>query len=283
MTSELFLLICLREQKSDKVKEFGELLNQMNYFNIFDTHSHYDDDKFDNDRFSLLSRMKESGVSNIVSCGVDISTSKFNQLLAEKFDILYFAAGFHPENLEGAKLSDLEVIRELSQEEKCVAIGEIGLDYHWMSSSKEKQKEFFKKQIELSKEVKLPVIVHDREAHADTLEILKETKPEGVVHCFSGSKEMAKEIIKLGMYIGLNGVVTFKNARKSLEVVKEIPLERLVLETDCPYLAPEPNRGKRNDSSNIPFIAQKIGEVLNKDAQELLNITNQNAKKLYKI
>lgn len=152
-----------------------------------------------------------------------------------------------------------------------------------MSSTKKVQKEFFTSQIELAAALDLPVIVHDREAHGDTLDILKTTKPKGVVHCFSGSKEMAREIIKLGMYIGLNGVVTFNNARKSLEVVRDIPLDRLVLETDCPYLAPVPHRGKRNDSSLIPFIAEKIATLLDMDAQELLNITNENAKKLYNL
>ena len=152
-----------------------------------------------------------------------------------------------------------------------------------MSSTKEKQKEFFTAQIELSKELNMPIIVHDREAHGDTLDILKQTKPKGVLHCFSGSKEMAKEVIKLGMYIGLNGVATFKNARKSLEVVKEIPLERLVLETDCPYLCPEPYRGRRNDSSYIPYISERIGEVLGLPAQEILDITSENAKRLYEL
>lgn len=253
------------------------------YNNIFDTHSHYDDDQFDNDRFSLLSSLKEKGVDKVVSCGCDIKSSRVNQILAQKFDNYYFAAGFHPENLEGFDISNLDEIKKIAQDEKCLAIGEIGLDYHWMSSTKEKQIEFFKQQILLAKELDMPVIVHDREAHGDTLDILKELKPKGVLHCFSGSKEMAKEIIKIGMYIGLNGVVTFKNARKSLEVVKEIPLDRLVLETDCPYLAPEPHRGKRNDSSYIPFIAKRIGEVLQMDAQEILDITNQNAHRLYEL
>lgn len=253
------------------------------YNNIFDTHSHYDDDQFDNDRFSLLSSLKEKGVDKVVSCGCDIKSSRVNQMLAQKFDNYYFAAGFHPENLEGFDISNLDEIKEIAQDEKCLAIGEIGLDYHWMSSTKEKQIEFFKQQILLAKELDMPVIVHDREAHGDTLDILKELKPKGVLHCFSGSKEMAREIIKIGMYIGLNGVVTFKNARKSLEVVKEIPLDRLVLETDCPYLAPEPHRGKRNDSSYIPFIAERIGEVLQMDAQEILDITNQNAHRLYEL
>lgn len=253
------------------------------YSNIFDTHSHYDDDKFDKDRFELLASLPDKGVDKVVSCGCDIESSKYNQHLSQKFDYLFFAAGFHPENLEGLTIGDLKTIEELCSDKKCVAVGEIGLDYHWMNSTKEKQKEFFEKQIELAKELDIPVIVHDREAHGDTLDILKRTKPKGVLHCFSGSKEMAKEIIKLGMYIGLNGVATFKNARKSLEVVKEIPIERLVLETDCPYLAPEPHRGKRNDSSYIPFIAERIAEILNTDAQNILNITKENAYRLYNL
>lgn len=253
------------------------------YNNIFDTHSHYDDDKFDNDRASLLKSLPEKGVINAVSCGCDIKSSEFNRLLAEKFDYLYFAAGFHPENLEGAEITELNKIKELAAHKKCVAIGEIGLDYYWMDSTKEKQKLFFEKQIEMASELGMPIIVHDRDAHGDTLDILKNTKPKGVVHCFSGSKEMAREVIKIGMYIGLNGVATFKNARKSLEVVKEIPIERLVLETDCPYLAPEPHRGERNDSSYIPCIAERIGNVLNMEPQKLLNITAENAKKLYNL
>ena len=253
------------------------------YQNIFDTHSHYDDEKFNPDREMLLSNLQSQGVSNVVSCGCDIETTQFNFDLAQKYDFMYFAAGFHPECLEGASLEDLEIIKKFAQNKKCVAIGEIGLDYHWMSSTKKVQKEFFTSQIELAAALDLPVIVHDREAHGDTLDILKATKPKGVVHCFSGSKEMAREIIKLGMYIGLNGVVTFNNARKSLEVVRDIPLDRLVLETDCPYLAPVPHRGKRNDSSLIPFIAEKIATLLDMGAQELLNITNENAKKLYNL
>lgn len=253
------------------------------YQNIFDTHSHYDDEKFNPDREELLSSLQSQGVSHIVSCGCDIETTKFNFDLSKKYDFLYFASGFHPECLEGATLDDLKIIEEYAKDKKCVAIGEIGLDYHWMSSTKEVQKEFFTAQIELAKKMDLPVIVHDREAHGDTLDILKETKPKGVVHCFSGSVEMAREIIKLDMYIGFNGVVTFNNARKSLEVAKEIPLDRLVLETDCPYLAPTPHRGKRNDSSLIPFVAERIGELLGIDAQELLDITSKNAKRLYNL
>ena len=253
------------------------------YQNIFDTHSHYDDEKFNPDREAILNNLQSQGVSLVVSCGCDIDSTQLNFDLAQKYDYIYFAAGFHPENLQGATLDDLKIIEKFAQNKKCVAIGEIGLDYHWMDSPKEVQREFFEAQIELAKKLDIPVIVHDRDAHGDTLDILKSTKPKGVVHCFSGSREMAREIIRLGMYIGLNGVVTFPNARKSLEVVKEIPIERLVLETDCPYLAPTPVRGKRNDSSNIPYIAEKISEVLGMDAQELLDITNKNAKKLYNL
>ena len=253
------------------------------YKNIFDTHSHYDDEQFDEDRIELLSSLTGKGVCGVVTCGVDVPTSKANMALAEEYGFMYFAAGFHPENLEGSTLADLAEIEKLAAHKKCVAIGEIGLDYHWMSSTKEVQKAFFKEQILLANRLDMPVIVHDREAHGDTLEILKQTQPKGVLHCFSGSVEMARDVIKIGMYIGLNGVVTFKNARKSLEVVKDIPIDRLVLETDCPYLAPVPHRGKRNDSSYIPHIAEKIGEVLDMPAQEILDITNENAKRLYEL
>ena len=169
------------------------------YSNIFDTHSHYDDEKFDKDRFSLLTSLPDKGIDRVVSCGCDIESSRYNQLLSRKFDYFYFSAGFHPENLEELSIRDLKTVEELCSDEKCVAVGEIGLDYHWMSSTKEKQKEFFEKQIEIANKLDMPVIVHDREAHGDTLDILKKTKPKGVLHCFSGSKEMAKEIIKLGM------------------------------------------------------------------------------------
>ena len=253
------------------------------YNNIFDTHSHYDDEKFNPDRDELLNSLPHRGVSFVVSCGCDIESTDFNMRLAEKYDYIYFAAGFHPENLEGATLADLDLIKKYAKHKKCVAIGEIGLDYHWMNSPKDVQKEFFTAQTELAKELDMPVIVHDREAHGDTLEILKSIKPKGVLHCFSGSKEMAREIIKIGMYIGLNGVATFKNAHKSIEVVNEIPIDRLVLETDCPYLAPEPFRGKRNDSSLIPYIAERIGGELGISAEQLLNITAENAKALYNL
>lgn len=253
------------------------------YTNIFDTHAHYDDEAFDSDRESLILSLKDRGVVGIVSCGCDIASTVANQNLSHSFDDFYFAAGFHPENLEDFSVEDLEKLEPFFADEKCVAVGEIGLDYHWMNSTKEKQRELFVAQIELAKAKGLPVIVHDREAHGDTLDILKATKPSGVLHCFSGSVEMAREVIKLGMFLGFNGVATFKNARKIPEVIREIPLDRIVLETDCPYLAPEPHRGKRNDSSFIPFIAQRIGEILGISAQEVLDVTNKNARALYNL
>ena len=248
---------------------------------IFDTHAHYDDPQFDPDREQLLRRLPDLGVVGVVSCGCDLPSSLQNQALSRQYPWIYFAAGFHPENLEGADLEDIERLRTLLADPKCVAVGEIGLDYHWMASDKDTQTAFFRRQIQLAKEVDKPIIVHDREAHGDTLELLQALQPKGVVHCFSGSKEMAKEIIKLGMYIGLNGVATFKNARKALEVVETIPLERLVLETDCPYLAPEPCRGQRNNSALIPHIATRIGQVLGLSAQAVLRQTAENARALY--
>lgn len=253
------------------------------YTNIFDTHAHYDDEAFDDDRESLILSLKDRGVVGIVSCGCDIASTVANQNLSHSFDDFYFAAGFHPENLEDFSVEDLEKLEPFFADEKCVAVGEIGLDYHWMNSTKEKQRELFVAQIEIAKAKGLPVIVHDREAHGDTLDILKATKPSGVLHCFSGSVEMAREVIKLGMFLGFNGVATFKNARKIPEVIREIPLDRIVLETDCPYLSPEPHRGKRNDSSFIPFIAQRIGEILGISAQEVLDVTNKNARALYNL
>lgn len=248
---------------------------------IFDTHAHYDDSQFDGIRDELLSALPLNGVRNVVTCSVDGKSSENSLKIAEKYDYIYAAVGIHPENLESnTKLSE---IKKLTKHNKCVAIGEIGLDYYFNSENKDEQKEIFKKQIILSKELNLPIIVHDREAHSDTLELLKKHKPKGVVHCFSGSAEMAQEIIKLGMYIGVGGVITFKNSRKLPDVVKAIPLDKMLLETDCPYLSPEPYRGKLCHSGLITFTAQKTAELLNISFEELLNITADNAKTLFNI
>ena len=246
---------------------------------IFDTHSHYTDEQF-SDRDELLTKLnREKNVSEIITCGTDIESSQESISLAEKFPFVYAAVGFHPEELTRCD-TNIPALRQLITD-KVVAIGEIGLDYYWNKENKEKQKEGFISQIKLAQELNLPVIVHDREAHGDTLEILKAYKPKGVLHCFSGSTEMAREIIKLGMYIGIGGVITFKNAKNLPEVVETLPLDRLLLETDAPYLAPVPFRSKRNDSSLIPYIAEKIGDIKGISKEEILKITRENAYNLF--
>lgn len=248
--------------------------------NIFDTHAHYDDEAFDMDRDRLLAELPAKGVCNIVDQAVDLRTAELALELAEKYDYIYAAVGIHPENMDNLPENYIDILRELSKHKKAVAIGEIGLDYYY-DIPKDKQRRVFEEQLVLAKELSMPVCVHDREAHGDTLSMLKRYNPKGVVHCFSGSCEMAREIVMLGMYIGFGGVVTFKNARRSLEVVQEIPLERIVLETDAPYLAPVPNRGKRCDSSMIIYTAQRIAEIKNITTEEILAATCQNAKRLY--
>ncbi len=246
---------------------------------IFDTHSHYTDEQF-SDRDQLLPLLhNEKGVTEIITCGTDIDSSKQCISLAKKFPFVYAAVGYHPEELTRTTV-DIAALESMMCD-KVVAIGEIGLDYYWNKENKEQQKAGFIAQIELAKRLSLPVIVHDRDAHGDTLEILKEHKPSGVLHCFSGSCEMAAEIIKLGMYIGVGGVVTFKNAKNLPEVIKNTPLDRILLETDAPYLAPVPMRGKRNDSSLIPYIAEKIGDIKGKSKEEILKITKENAYRLF--
>ena len=253
------------------------------YHNIFDSHAHYDDEQFNPDRNELLVSFKENGVSAVVCCGVDVKTSEFAVELSHKYDFVYSAVGFHP--LENDEYTDeaMERIKELAQDEKCVAIGEIGLDYHYEKESRENQLILLEKQIKLANELDLPIIFHDRESHEDTLNILKKHKPKGVLHCFSGSVEMAKEIIKLGMYIGLGGAVTFKNAVKPCEVAKYVPCDRLLIETDAPYMTPVPFRGKRCDSLHIPYTAEKIAELSGCTAQEILDLTDKNARTLFNI
>ena len=253
------------------------------YHNIFDSHAHYDDEQFDVDRDELLGSFKEKGISGIICCGVNIETSEFAVELSHKYDFVYSAVGFHPLNNDEYKDEDLERIKELAKDEKCVAIGEIGLDYHYEKDSREQQLILLEKQIQLANELDLPVIFHDRESHEDALNILKKYKSKGVLHCFSGSVEMAKEIIKLGMYIGLGGAVTFKNAVKPCEVAKFVPSDRLLIETDAPYMTPVPFRGKRCYSLHIPYTAEKLAELRGCKAQEILDLTDKNAKVLFNI
>ena len=250
---------------------------------IFDTHAHYNDKAFNEDRTNLLDSFTESGILGVINCGTDIEESKNSIALSKEYDFMYCAVGFHPEEIHKANENYLNEIKELSKHKKCVAIGEIGLDYYWVKDNKEEQKRIFTEQVILANELNLPVIIHSRDAHNDTLEILKKYKPKGVLHCFSGSVEVMKEVLKLGMYIGLGGAVTFKNARVPLEVAKELPLERLLLETDCPYMSPVPMRGKRNQSTYISFVAEKIAEVKNLTKEEVLTTANNNAFKLFNI
>ncbi len=248
---------------------------------IFDSHSHYDDARFDGIRDELLDTMAKNGVAGIITCGCDGESSQEALKIAEKHNFVYAAVGIHPGNIDSN--TSIDEIKALAKNKKCVAIGEIGLDYYWTPEKRNEQIDIFEKQIVLAKELDLPIIVHDRDAHADTLEILKKYKPKGVVHCFSGSVEMAREIIKLGMYIGVGGVITFKNAKKLPDVVCEIPNEQLLIETDCPYLAPEPYRGRLCHSGMITLTAQKVAQIKETSAEKILKITAQNAQKLFGI
>ncbi len=247
---------------------------------IFDSHAHYDDAKFDDEREALLAELPSRGVCGVVNCGCDTASSKTALKLADSYSYIYAAVGIHPENIGGGTVNE---IRTLVKHKKCVAIGEIGLDYYWVSDNKEQQKELFSQQLELANEINKPVIVHDRDAHSDTLELLKKHRPKGVVHSFSGSSEMAKEILKLGMYIGIGGVITFKNAKKLPEVVKMLPENRFLLETDAPYLTPVPYRSKINNSAMIYLTAQKIAEIRNTDTVHILTAAQENAKNLFGI
>lgn len=249
--------------------------------NIFDSHAHYTDKAFNDDRNNMLGSLKESGICGVINCGADLKSSQESLNLSREYDYIYFACGVHPEEVDNLPSDYINIIRDMAKDKKCVAIGEIGLDYYWRQDNKDLQKKTFEEQIILANELDLPIIVHDRDAHEDTLTILKKYKPKGVLHCFSGSAEMAKEILRLGMYIGLGGAVTFKNARKPVEVAEILPLDRLLLETDCPYMAPVPMRGKRNNSAYIQYVAEKIGEIKGVDPQIITNNATENTKALF--
>ena len=253
---------------------------------LFDTHAHYDSRQFNADRDEVLSGLKERGVALVVNPGCDIPTSRMAVAIAEKHPFVYAAVGFHPEELEGAELSDLEEIRALAAHKKVVAIGEIGLDYYWVKDEegRQKEREFFRAQLELARELDLPVIVHDREAHGDTMDIVREYPGiRGVFHCYSGSAEMAAELVKLGWMISFTGVLTYKNARKAVEAAAVIPLERLMIETDAPYMAPEPHRGKRNDSGYVRHTCEKLAEIKGISLEECARITMENGLRFFGI
>ena len=256
------------------------------YIDIYDSHAHYDSSAFDGDRARLLEEdLPLNRVRCVINMGTRIRSCAASIGLAGCNPYFFAGVGVHPDEIDEELPENwLGYLRQWLEEPKVVAIGEIGLDYHWKDNApRERQMEVFAAQLRLAKETGYPVCVHDRESHADVLALLKEYRPQGVVHCFSGSAEMAREIVDLGMYIGIGGAVTFKNARKILEVARQVPLDRLLLETDAPYMAPEPYRGKRNDSSLIPYTAARIGELRGEDARTVLEASNRNIRRLFRL
>lgn len=252
---------------------------------IFETHAHYDDEQFDLDREELLSSMPEQGVGTIVNVSATYESCRRVVDLVQKYPFMYAAVGIHPDEVGSLNEERFAALKELCGREKVVAVGEIGLDYYWDNESHDVQKEWFVRQLDLARELNLPVLIHSREAAADTMEIMKEHGQglRGVIHCYSYSKEQAKEYVKMGYYIGVGGVVTFKNARKLKETVEEIPLTSIVLETDCPYLAPVPFRGKRNNSSYIKYVAEEIAEIKGISYEAVVEQTEKNARDLYNL
>lgn len=250
---------------------------------IFDTHAHYDDEQFQEDRDELLNSMNEGGIGTIVNVGSDVASWEAIRALVGKYPFVYGAAGVHPDDVGELNEENFAKLKEILQEEKFVAVGEIGLDYYWDNEDHDTQKEWFIRQLKLARELAKPVIIHSRDAAMDTFEIMKQYAEglDGVIHCFSSSVEMAREYVKRGFYIGVGGVVTFKNSKKLKEVVVDTPLEAIVLETDCPYLAPVPNRGKRNSSLNLVYVAQTIAELKGVSYDEVVSQTEKNARKLY--
>ena len=249
---------------------------------FFDTHAHLDDAAFDEDRDEVIKRIREAGVDRVLNPGCDEKSTRVAAELAEKHDFICFAAGFHPEELSSLTEESFRAVCELARHPKCVAIGEIGLDYYWDSSHKDEQKALLERQLLLALELDKPVIIHDREAHGDCLAAVKR-HPElrGVFHCYSSSAEMAEELLRLGWYLGFDGPVTYKNARKALEVLQICPADRILVETDSPYLSPVPMRGRRNDPGNLPWICAKIGEVKGLAAEKVARVTAENGCRLF--
>ncbi len=250
----------------------------------FDSHAHYDDESFDEDREALLTSMPLKEVEFIINAAAHMTSSYEGIALADKYPFIYCSVGVHPHEVKDLEEHNIEELRRLSMRDKVVAIGEIGLDYYYDLSPRGAQKKWFIKQLELAVEVALPVIIHSRDASQETFDIIRQSGiKEGVIHCFSGSVELAKEYVKRGFYIGIGGAATFKNARKIVEVVKEVPIEHILVETDAPYLTPTPFRGKRNDSSYLKYVVEKIAEIKELDNLAVSDITCQNARRLFKI
>jgi len=257
----------------------------MDNLKIIDTHAHYDDEAFDIDREELLSSLPEKGVKSIITQGISIEKSKSALLLADKYNYIYATVGVHPEDVNTVDLNSdwIEQLSKLLNHPKAVAVGEIGLDYHYDGYDKDKQILIFEEQLKLANKLNLPCVIHSRDATKDTITLLQKHKPKGVMHCFSGSVETAEIILNLGMYIGFTGVLTFKNAKKAVEACKKVPIDRLLLETDCPYMAPVPFRGKRCDSSMIIKTAKKAAEIKELPLDELIENCNNNAISLFKL
>lgn len=256
--------------------------------NIFDSHAHYDDPRFDEDREALLGSMAEHGVRAIMNVGNTTHANLAGIELAKRYPFVYCSIGIHPDQAAEIAAQNsrdyLEVIAQQLSYEKAMALGEIGLDYYYDDASpREVQRKIFEEQLALAKDLDVPVIIHDRDAHQDTLELLQKYRPKGIMHCFSGSAEFAKEVLRLGMYIGFTGVITFKNARRAVEAAAEVPLDRLLVETDCPYMAPEPFRGKRCDSTMLGQMVQKLAQIKGIDPEEMAARTCENACAVYGI
>jgi TatD DNase family protein len=252
---------------------------------IFDSHAHYDDEAFDEDRENVIEELSRNNIIGVLNCGSSLEGMRRSVELARKYEIFYAAVGIHPEHADMINDNVLEEIRELAREKKVRAIGEIGLDYYWeQNPEREVQRTAFRRQMDIAKELMLPVIIHDREAHEDTLKIMKEYPDvKGVVHCFSGSKEFAEQCLELGYYIGFTGVVTFKNAKKIIEVARTVPLDRMLVETDCPYMAPTPFRGKRNRSEYIEYILIELSKIKELSVEEVNCQMIQNIKSLLRL
>lgn len=255
---------------------------------IFDTHTHFDDSRYDDDRDEVIVNCRNRNVGLILNVGAELRGCYDSIELAKKYNFVYAAVGIHPHDTEEMDDTVIRTLKELTKYEKVVAIGEIGLDYYYDHSPREIQKYWFGKQLQLAASLDLPVLIHDRDAHEDIMTHLQEyvrltKEPKGVIHCYSGSAEMAKQLVRMGFHIAFGGALTFKNAKKSHEAIKAVPLDRLLLETDSPYLSPEPYRGKRNDSSNIKYVAQKAGELLGLSGEEVEELTYRNGRNLFKI
>ncbi|MDD3612821.1 MAG: TatD family hydrolase [Caldicoprobacterales bacterium] len=253
---------------------------------FFDSHAHLDDERFDEDRDEVIRGLPDKGIAYVLNAGADMDSSQKSIDLAKSYDFIYAAVGVHPHDADSLADAQLKALEQMAKEEKVKAIGEIGLDYHYDFSPREQQKEAFALQLDLAFRLNLPVIIHNREAHKDTLDILRAHRSilkGGVMHSYSGSWEMAKELMDLGFYISLAGIVTFKNAKKPVELAEKLPMDRLLIETDCPYLTPHPFRGKRNDPGFVRLVAEKIGQLRGMDTDLVAQITKNNACSLFRI